>query len=515
VDAVGASAQPPLAGAEPELHPARASEVVIRGSLDRRRLFAIVDGARVRIHPDAAERMRRSEGALARRLTDGRHVYGVSSGVGDFRDAPVSADGRATLQLNIVRSHSCGVGAPLPSPLVRAALALRLATFAGGYSAVRPLLAEHLAAMLNARVHPVVPELGSVGASGDPVLLAHTALCAIGEGRAQIGSGRVRPSREALTLKGLEPLTLATREGLALINGLDFTIGAAALITARAERMLLWGDAIAALTLDALDAAADPFDAAVQALRGAGRHTDTAERIRSMRVGSPNGAHQLQDPYCLRCVPQVHGASWTALERFTATVDHELTAVIDNPLIFAEPDLVRHCGHFHGQELALAADMLALGLANLANITLARLSLLLRGTRGLPRMLATEPGVESGLMMLETLAASLVARMRASAAPLSIHNVPASSVQEDHTSMGWEAVRRTETLVEQLAYVLAAEALAAVTAARLRHADGLARPLPASFDLLAQHVDAGAGDRALSGELEALSATMSSQAPGA
>jgi histidine ammonia-lyase len=513
--------------------------IALDGHLNRDELYAIVDGASVRLAAPASERIAVCHSTLLAWLAEDRHVYGASSGVGDFRDVAVAGECRGELQLNIVRSHCCGVGDALPQELVRAALALRAATFACGYSAVRPRLVEHMIAMLNARIHPVVPEFGSVGASGDPVLLAHMALGVIGEGYAQVDSGATLTGAEALALSGLEPPALAAREGLALVNGLDFTTGAGALMARRAERLLGWADALAALTLDVLSAHEDPFIAEVQRVRGGGRHTVVAEHVGRLRAGgrtsrvrvlasqgrasasqgwalasreavpSPQDPRPVsQDPYCLRCIPQVHGASWTAFDRYRETIDAELTAVIDNPLVFVGEEAIRHCGHFHGQELALAGDYLALAVVNLANIAQARLSLLLRGTRGLPRMLSPAPGRRCGLMMLETTGAALVASMRARAAPLSIQSVAASSEQEDHTSMSWEAVRRTDALLGQLAYVLAAEATAAVAGAGLRGPDPLGDGTRALLETLTRRIGAFEGDRPLSDDLTALGSMM-------
>jgi histidine ammonia-lyase len=490
---------------------ARTVACTLDGHLSRDELYAIGDGARVRLAGSARERMAACHTVFMRLLAEDRHVYGVSSGVGELRDIDVPHESREALQLNIVRSHCCGVGSALPHELVRTALALRAATFTCGYSAVRPQLVEHMIGMLNAGVHPVVPELGSVGASGDPVLLAHMALGVVGEGYAQVGSGAAIPSREALAMGGLHPLALASREGLALVNGLDFTIGVGVLLARRARRLMGWADAVAALTLDVLEALEDPFVAEVQRIRGSGWHTGVAERVNRMRVGSRPERHRPlapQDPYCLRCVPQAHGASWTAFDRFAATVDGELNAVIDNPLVFTAEGTVRHCGHFHGQELALVADYLALALANLANIAQARLSLLLRGTRGLPRMLSPTPGHSCGLMMLETTGASLVASMRARAAPLGIHSVAASSTQEDHTSMSWEAMRRTDALLPQLAFVLACEAVAAAAAAGMRRPAFLGRGTGMLLETINRQVGGLASDRPLGEELEALAGVL-------
>jgi histidine ammonia-lyase len=489
--------------------------VTIDGALSRADLHAILDGAPVRLDEKATARMRESYQTLTTWLEEDRHVYGASSGVGDLRDTDVTGEARAQLQLNIVRSHCCGVGRELSTDIVRAALALRLATFARGYSGVRPELAEHMVALLNACIHPVVPEFGSVGASGDPVLLAHVALAMIGEGHVRVARGPTMRSDEALALHGLRPLALVPREGLALVNGLDFTIGAAVLLAAGVERLLWWADTVAAVTLDVTLAHEEPFLAEVQRVRGVGRHNDVAARVRHLRSAPTcerHGARVSQDPYCLRCVPQVHGASWTVFDRYLATIEAELTAVIDNPLTFAG-EAIRHCGHFHGQELAFAADHMALGLANIANIAQARLSLLLSGTRDLPRMLSATPGTHSGLMMVETTAASLVSSIRALAAPMSIHPVAVSVAQEDHTSMSWGAMRRTDTLLTQVAYVLAAETIAAVAAAGFRAAAALGRKTRALVDVLAGLIGPFGVDRPLGGDIETLGEMMLREAP--
>ena len=446
-------------------------DVRLDGELDRDALLRVArDRWPLVLEPAARERMEASHAALMRAMRRGKPVYGASSGVGDLRTRGIGADEWGRFQLNLLRSHSCATGHPLPPEVVRAAMAARIAVFARGYSAVRPRLAEMLVEMLNRQVHPVVPSCGSVGASGDTALLAHVGLAAVGEGMAQIGDGRRRPAQEALGVVGLAPLELHPREGLALVNGLDFSIGGAVLTHADAVRLLRWSDAIAALALDALQGSLGPFVAEVQRLRGDGAHVQVAERIRELcaeRGPSDDRDTDLQDPYCLRCIPLVHGASWGVAREFEAVVDHELAAVIDNPLTFPD-ESIHHCGHFHGQRLAMAADYLTLALVNTANIAHARTSALLRGLRGLPPMLSREPGLESGLMMVETTSASLLARMRAQATPLSIQNIAVSAEQEDHVSMAWEATKRCHGVMRSLADVLAVEALVAISAARHR-----------------------------------------------
>jgi histidine ammonia-lyase len=450
--------------------------------------------------------MLRSHRALTERVAEGSGVYGASSGVGDLRTEAVDDAQLGDLQANIVRSHSCGIGEPLDPITVRGAMASRAATFARGWSAVRPELAELLAEMVNRGVEPVVPCRGSVGASGDPVLLAHIGEVVIGEGRARLGD-RLLPGGTALRSAGLEPLALRPREGLALVNGLDFTLSAAVLQASVARRVADWADGIAAVSLEVLRAASEPFSERVQDLRGAGGHREVAARIRALHAGSSQvgGRDPPQDPYCLRCVPQVHGATADVLLHAEETLDAELAATIDNPLISPDDGAVFHAGLFHGQRIAMAFDYLALALVNLANIAQTRIALLLSGQRGLPRVLARNPGVESGLMMLETTSASVVARARAAAAPLSVHSIGVSAEQEDHVSMSWEAVRRTGEIAELVAGVLAAEGVAAAAAAEVVSAHSLGAGTQRVAARLAGAVSPRHGDAATAADLARLS----------
>lgn len=430
----------------------------------------------VSVGEDARRRMERSQAMLWEWLSTGESVYGASSGVGDLAHRDVAEDDALRLQLNIVRSHCCGLGDELPAAVVRAAIASRAAVLARGYSAVRPAVVELMLALLSRDITPCVPAEGSVGASGDPILLAHVAAVIVGEGAARTSDGALLPGGDALAVAGLEPLRLGPGEGLALVNGLDFSIAAGALALASNRRVLEWADGVAALTLEALAGSSQPFLERVQRVRGQGGNLRVAEKIRariggSDLVGQPSGGPGPQDPYSLRCVPQVHGSAWDVLAHAEHVVAGELAAVIDNPLIFPETGEVLHCGHFHGQALASAFDYLAVANVAVANMVHARLSLALRGVRGLPPVLADDVGVESGLMMLETASASLVARARALACPLSVQSIPASALQEDHVSMAWEAVRRFQELTRLLAEVVALEAAASAAACELRSVD--------------------------------------------
>ena len=493
--------------------------VVVDGSLDRAAVIDVAVHRRPVVLGDAARgRIEAGNAALMRWLYEGRHVYGASSGVGDLRTSDVDVSAWERLQRNIVRSHSCGVGERLPVEVVRGAIALRLATFANGLSGIRPRLADGLAALLNHEVHPVVPCTGSVGASGDPILLAHVGSVLIGEGEAQVGDGPVQPAASALAEAGLSPIALQPREGLAMVNGLDVTTAQAVLAAERAARALAWCDAAAVLSLEAVCGSLEPFAQPVLELCGPGAHQDVAATVREMVAGSElvGGSETLtQDPYCLRCVPQVHGAVTDAVRPANEVLELEVASVVDNPVTFTDTETIHHCGLFHGQRSALAADSVAAALASVANIAQARISLLLRGQRGLPRMLCMDPGSQSGLMMLETMSASIVARLRMQATPLSVQNVPVSSEQEDHVSMAWEAWKRVDEMVDGLADVVAAELLASARACRWRAPRGpgwLARRL---VELVGPVSQPGRDDQPLSPDLERLAGAVRSSTPPA
>jgi histidine ammonia-lyase len=485
-------------------------EVELDDGLDRDRFRSVVDGAPIGLSRRARERMLSSQAALEDWIEGGGRAYGVTSGVGDLAAAEIASADRAALQLDLVRSHRCGVGDPLDGATVRGGIASRAANLARGYSGVRPDVVDLLCELLNRRVCPVVPARGSVGASGDPILLAHVASVLVGEGEATVADGPPMPGGDALGAVGLAPIALQSREGLALLNGLDFSTASSDAATRDARRALDWAGAITALSLEVLRGSPEPFLEQVQLVRGAGPHVDVARDLLQRTLGSrllaaPNGAGPVQDPYCLRCVPQVHGAVAQAIAHVESLLEAELQAVVDNPLTFAAENAVRHCGHFHGQALSLGCDYLALAVVTIANLAHARTSLLLRGTRGLPAMLAERPGVDSGLMMLETTSASLVGRARAEAAPVSVHSIPASSIQEDHVSMAWESSRRTRRLSALVAEILAVEALAAAAAASIRGPEKLGAGSRALYDaLLPEHGEVCSAGPALTERLAAL-----------
>jgi histidine ammonia-lyase len=439
---------------------------------------AVFEGAEVELAPAARERMIASRGVIERLMESDAAVYGVNTGFGKMASVRISRDQIRQLQVNLVRSHACGVGAPLSEHETRAMLVLRANAIAKGLSGVRPLVAETLCAMLNQAVHPVIPCQGSVGASGDLAPLAHLAQVAIGEGEA-IYHGQKLPSGEAMRAAKIAPIALEAKEGLALLNGTQGMLALLALGLRDADILVDTADVATALSLDALRGSPAAFDERIAKARPYPGHRTTARNLERLNRGSEiRESHRssekdprVQDPYSLRCAPQVHGAVRDALSQIRATVLVELNSATDNPLVFAGAggksadsmggDVISG-GNFHGQPLAMAADHLAVALATLAGISERRVEQMTNPqTSQLPAFLVREAGVNSGFMILQVAAAALASEMKAQAAPHSVDSIPTSANQEDYVSMGMAAARRISPMLANLRNVLAIELLAA------------------------------------------------------
>ncbi len=431
-----------------------------------------VDGARVRLDSGAMERVARNREALEAAIERGDSIYGVTTGLGALERENVSAREAFPAQRAVLRSHAAGVGVPLPHEVVRGAIAIRLQGLLRGYSGIRPLVLERIAALLNSDLVPVVPRIGSLGASGDLAPSAHAFLPLIGEGELEDADGRRGPAAEILADHGLEPLELVPKEALALINGTHFMAGIGALVAVRAQNLVDAADAIAALTLEALYGQPGAFEARVHALRELDGQATAASHVRAMvagseRMGAPNGS--VQDAYSLRCIPQVHGAAREALAFFSGLVEVDLNAVTDNPLVFDDPLAVVSAGNFHGQSLALAFDTLRIALADLGSISERRAFSLVSPSLngGLPAFLSRNAGAGSGYMVAHYTAAALLAELRALSSPVSVDNIPTSDNQEDHVSMGMTAALRSLDSCEALTTLLAVEAVCAAQAVDL------------------------------------------------
>jgi len=426
-----------------------------------------VHGRHAALADSARERM-----AAAREIVEqaahGReeHTYGVNTGFGRFVSRSIPEELTEELQLRLLRSHACGVGEPYPDEIVRAAMLLRANALAKGYSGARAVTVELLVECLNRAVLPHVPSRGSVGASGDLAPLAHLALPLIGEGEAMV-DGRRLPGAEALAEVGLEPVRLQAKEGLSLVNGTQFMAAFAALGAVRAERLAKTADIACALSLEALQGSRTSFLPQIHALRPLAGQTDSAANVLQLLEDSAiNESHRwcdkVQDAYSLRCAPQVHGASRDLLDYARRTVEVELNAATDNPLVLVEDGMLVSNGNFHGQPLAFALDALAMALAELASISERRIERLVNPSLsgGLPAFLTGDGGLNSGFMIPQYVAASLVSENKVLAHPAGVDSIPTSAGQEDHVSMGNASGLKAWQVLANVERVLAIELLA-------------------------------------------------------
>ena len=420
-------------------------------------------------------RVARSRRAVEAALGDGRAHYGLNTGFGSLKSVRVDADRLVALQENLLRSHAVGVGAPVSEAQSRRMLRLKVHALGLGFSGVSVPVFERLLAMAELALAPVVPSQGSLGASGDLAPLAHLALPLLGEGEIW-EHGAPAPAGRVLREHGLAPVALAPKDGLALINGTQFMAALGSEMVVRAQRLAETADVTAAMTLESVRGSSAPLDARVHAVRPHAGAIAVAEHMRALLEGSEIGpshadCDKVQDPYSVRCVPQVHGASRDALAFAAQQVETEINSVTDNPLVFAgetgEPDLIS-AGNFHGQPLAVALDVAAIATAELASISERRTYLLLEGVDRLPPYLLAETGVQSGFMMVQYTAAALVSENKTLCHPASVDSIPSSRGQEDHVSMGAWGARKALRVVENAERVVAAEALCAAQAIDFR-----------------------------------------------
>jgi histidine ammonia-lyase len=467
-------------------------------------------GVSVSLSPAAREAMERSAAIVADLASSDEPVYGVSTGFGSLAMTAIPADRRAELQRALIRSHAAGMGEPVEREVVRAMLLLRARTLAMGYSGARPEIAEGLLALLNAGVTPLVPEYGSLGASGDLAPLAHCALVLIGEGEALDVDGRRIAGADALAGAGLEPLALTAKEGLALINGTDGILGMLLLALEDLRGLVRAAEIAAAISVEALMGTDRAFAADLIELRPQPGQQASAANMRAVLDGSPivashrHGDDRVQDAYSLRCAPQVTGAARDAIDYADRAAAAELASAIDNPMIL--PDgRVESCGNFHGAPLGLACDLLAIATADAGAIAERRTDRLLDATRshGLPPFLAEDPGVNSGLMIAQYTQAAMVAENRRLAAPASVDSLPTSAMQEDHVSMAWGAARKLRRAIDNLARIVAVELVCACRGVELRAPLEPGRGAAAALAALREHVAGPGPDRWLAPELEA------------
>ena len=405
--------------------------------------------------------------SVARILARNEPVYGINTGFGKLASVKISDDDLLTLQRNIVLSHAAGVGEPMPVPIARLMMALKLASLAQGASGVQLATVELLGSLLEKGLTPVIPTQGSVGASGDLAPLAHMAAAMIGTGEIWVGDLR-RPARQALTDAGLSPLVLGPKEGLALLNGTQFSCAYALAGMFEAERLFASALLTGALSTEAAKGSDAPFDPRIHALRGHKGQIETAAALRALMDGSAirashlTGDTRVQDPYCLRCQPQVMGAVLDMLRQAATTLLTEANGVSDNPLIFADTDEALSGGNFHAEPVAFAADMIAMGLCEIGSIAERRIAMLVDpALSGLPAFLTPRPGLNSGFMIPQVTAAALVSENKQRAYPASVDSIPTSANQEDHVSMAAHGARRLLGMADNVAGVLGIEYLAA------------------------------------------------------
>ena len=461
----------------------------------------------VALDPAARPKVTAARDVIEHALAAERKIYGVSTGFGPLSDVFIGAADRDALQANLLRSHALGTGNPIGEAETRATILLRANVLAKGYSGVRPAVVELLCELLNRRVHPVIPERGSVGASGDLAPLAHLALVLVGEGEA-VYDGERLAGADALRRAGLTPLALKAKEGLALINGTCGLTAIGALACVRAARLATLADIAGSMTLEALRGSFVPFDARLQAVRPHPGQIAAAENLRRLlRDSEINASHKdcgkIQDSYTLRCIPQVHGGVRDAVRFVEAVLSRELNAATDNPLVFAESGDVLSGGNFHGHPAAVALDLLAVALAGLCGFAERRIERLVNPQLSeLPAFLVESSGLNSGLMMAQISAAALVAEVRVLASPASVQSIPTSGNKEDFVSMGWFAAVKAAQVADRLATILALEFLCAAQALDFLRPLRAGRGPHAAYERVRREVSPVTRDRTLRPDLE-------------
>src|SRR5215475_6961755 len=495
-------------GVERAVSSDNASIVVSPGRVGLDELARVMDGATVELDPSFLPRVEAASAIVASAARGDDPVYGINTGFGKLASKRIAADQTAVLQRNLIVSHCCGVGAPTPEPIVRLMMALKVISLGRGASGVRREVIAQLEAMLARGICPLVPQQGSVGASGDLAPLAHMTAAMIGEGQALVG-GKTMPAREALASAGLSPLSLGPKEGLALINGTQFSTAYAIAGLLRSHNLACSALVTGALSVDAAMASTAPFRPEIQALRGHAGQIAAASALMDLLAGSDirqshlEGDERVQDPYCLRCQPQVTGAALDLLTQAARTLTIEANAVTDNPLVLVETGEIVSGGNFHAEPVAFAADQIALALSEIGAISERRIATLVDPALnfGLPPFLTPDPGLNSGFMIAEVTAAALYAENKQRAAPCSIDSTPTSANQEDHVSMAAHAARRLSDMADNLAAILGIELLVAAQGIELRAPHLTSPALAAVIAVLRGQVPALGADRYMADDL--------------
>jgi histidine ammonia-lyase len=475
-------------------------------------------GSSVEIAPSARERVRGARRQVERAVAQDRVVYGVNTGFGKLANTRIDGRRLGELQRNLLLSHAVGVGAESPPEVVRLLLLLRLNALLRGHSGVREETIDLLGAMLAKDVLPVIPEQGSVGASGDLAPLAHLAMVLIGEGEARVGGDRL-PGREALARAGLRPLALDAKEGLALINGTQFSAAVGLLAVESARNLAVLADVACATSLEGIRGSVRPFDARIAGLRPHPGHAEVSDNVRRLMerseiLKSHEGCDRVQDQYSVRCAPQVHGAVRDALRHVAEILSREINSVTDNPLLFPDTDDVISGGNFHAEPVGLPLDYAAAAVCELGSISERRIETLVNpDLSGLPPFLAGgSAGLHSGLMMLQVTAAALVSENKTLAHPASVDSIPTSANKEDHVSMAPIAARHLRDIGRNVALVLAIELIAGRFALHFHQPLKAGAGVQAAFELLGRTVPPPGPDRWFAKDVEAVAALVASGA---
>lgn len=463
----------------------------------------------IQLTEDAETKVNRARALVDRLVSENKVVYGITTGFGKFSDVVITGDETMELQKNLIISHSCGVGNPLDTEIVRGVMLLRINALAKGFSGIRLSTLSTLVEMLNKGVHPIIPEKGSLGASGDLAPLSHMVLVLMGEGEA-IYNGELMTGMAAMEKAGIIPVKLTSKEGLSLINGTQVMTSIGALTIYDAINLSKTADIAASLSAEALNGIIDAFDEKVNMVRPHEGQINAAKNLLTIlgdsKMTTRQGELRVQDAYSLRCTPQIHGASKDCFEYVKKKVEIEMNAATDNPLIFVEEEQVISGGNFHGQPMALSFDFLAIGLAELANVSERRLERLVNPalSNGLPAFLVEKGGVNSGFMIVQYAAAALVSENKILAHPASVDSIPSSANQEDHVSMGTIAARKAREIMGNVRKTLAMEILGACQAIDLRGNKGLGVGSKVAYDIVREKVTKLEQDRIMYVDINAV-----------
>lgn len=461
----------------------------------------------------AIKRVVTSRALVEKMVNEDQTVYGINTGFGKFSDVKIAETEVNKLQLNLIRSHACGFGELFPETVARAIVVLRLNALLKGFSGIRLEVLERLVFMINEQIHPAIPQQGSLGASGDLAPLSHLVCTLIGEGEV-LQNNQVIAAKDVWADYSMEPIQLRAKEGLALINGTQAMTAQGVVNYIEAEKLAFASEWISAMTLESLRGIRDAFHPAIHEARGFQEQCKVAERMRDWFEGSSlitsQGELRVQDPYSLRCIPQIHGASWQVLGYVKEKLEIEMNAATDNPLLFEEEDLVISGGNFHGQPIAFAMDFLKMGVAELANVSERRIERLVNPalSEGLPPFLSADPGLQSGAMILQYAAASLVSENKTLAHPASVDSIPSSANQEDHVSMGTIAARHAYNIIANTRRVLAMEAFCAAQGVEYRGVEKMAPKLYKQWEEIRKVAPAITEDRIFNKDVEAIAVTL-------